>query len=245
MKIFLLWTVILFPFLITSCTDDLYIESIDNEVIDKKKSRRSASKVAELNPENPANQYDVAGKVHNDILEIYLMGNYQYSTIAQISEQVESIASLNSYLMTLNLDNDIPINTLEISNIVNHPSLTLNQIMVNCSMTDPAKISLSNFIESLMQQKDGEYENIYQSIISYESLVMGNTQFNNEDRRIILTVSSIARYSLFYDKKRKDEDWDTSVGNLVGGVSGAINNSSTAVKMALITGISQNNHVTD
>lgn len=237
---------VILPLLIISCTTDT-IDNADTGVskVSGKKSEKGTRLMQTLTPENPANVYDYVGKLHNDLLETYLAGNYQYSTISQISEQIEAISTANSDLTLLNLERGVPVNLEEIQEIVNNPEAKLDEVLANSSMTTAAKISLSSFMNAALLWNE-EYGVIYESIISYESAVMTNTNFSDEDKRIILTTSSIARYSLYYDKKPPyDEDWGTSVGNRVGGVSGAIDNSFTAVSRSLITGIMINNLVAD
>lgn len=235
---------VILPLLIISCTTDSIdnTESINGKV-SSEKSEKSARLVQNLTPENPANIYDLAGKLHNDILDIYLAGNYQYTTIAQISQQVEAIAAEDNDLMLLKSGKNLPINLEVIQEIVNNPQAKLDEAIANSTMTNVAKGSLSSFMNDVLLWENDEYGAIYQFIISYESSVMTNPQFNDEDKRIILTTSSIIRYSLYFTKERKDEDWDSSVGNRVGGLSGAINNSSIAIRRSLVTGIMINNLV--
>lgn len=206
MKNLSLWSLIV-PLLIVSCTADT-IDSPNS--IDSKstgKSEESSRLVHNLTPENPANLYDLAGKLNNDILDVYLAGNDHYGAITRISQQFEDITS--------------------------------------ASMTNEAERSLSRFMSAVPLWENAEYEKIHQAIISYESTVMTHPQFNSADKRIILTTSSIARYSLFYFKERKDKDWESSVGNRVGGDSEALDRSTTTVKMALISGIRQKNLAAD
>ncbi|SHM51665.1 hypothetical protein [Flavobacterium saccharophilum] len=233
-NLLLLLVVLTSPFV--SCTS----ESIDNaKILDdgliENKSKKTAKLLQNLNPENPANVYDIAGKIHNDILDVYLSGNYSYNTIAQISQKVDSIAALNSDL--LNMGTSLPCNFQEIQETVNDPQIKLEQAIANSLMTNAAKISLSNFMDSILLLETNEYAVIHQSIISFEASVISNTQFSNEDKRIILTTSSIVRHSTYYAKERKDKDWETSVGNRVGAVQGALENSSTAVNKSVVTGI--------
>ncbi|TRX30651.1 hypothetical protein FNW52_19815 [Flavobacterium sp. ZT3R18] len=237
---------VILPLLILSCTTDTIenTESINGKVSNKK-SEKLTCLVQNLTPENPVNIYDIAGKLHNDILDVYLAGNYQYNTIAQISQQIEAIAAENNDLMLLNLGTNLPINLDVIQEIVNNPQTKLDEAIANSTMTNVAKSSLSSFMDDVLLWESNPYEEIYQSIVAYESSVIANAEFNDEDKRIILTTSSIVRYSLYYVKERKDEDWDSSIGNRVGGLSGAIDNSSSAVKYSLVTGIMINNLVTD
>ena len=106
---------LILPLLIISCTTDAIdtADTIDSK-ISGKKSEKGARLMQTLSPENPENVYDYAGKLHNDLLETYLAGNYQYSTIAQISEQVEAIVAMNSDVALLNLERGVPVNLEEI-----------------------------------------------------------------------------------------------------------------------------------
>lgn len=229
---------VILPLLIFSCTTD----SVDNvETIERTASftklEKSTRLVENLVPENPANIYDFAGKLHNDILDIYLAGNYQYTTITQISQQIEAISAANTELMLLDTGTNPSPNLDIIQEIVNNPEDKLNQTIVNSTMTSTAKNSLSGFMSNVLLWENQSYLEIYKSIISYESSVIANAAFSNEDKRIILTTSSIIRYSFYYVLVRKDKDWDTSGGHRAGGLSGAMDNSSTAIRRSLVTGI--------
>lgn len=229
---------VILSLLIVSCSTDTIdtVESINNKVSNRK-SEKTARLAQDLTPENPANIYDYAGKLHNDILDVYLAGNYQYTTIAQISQQIEIIAAANNDLMLLNSGTNLPIDLDLVQEIVNNPQVKLDQAIVNSSMTSAAKDSLSSFMSNVILWENQSYQEIYESIISYESAVIANPVFNNEDKRIILTTSSIVRYSIYYNIVDKDKDWDISIGHRVGGLSGAIDNSSAAIRCSLVTGI--------
>lgn len=229
---------IILPLLIISCNTDTIdnIESIDSE-ISNKNTEKTARLMQNMTPENPANIYDFAGKLHNDILDAYLSGNYQYNTIGQISQQIETIAAQNNDLMLLTSGTNLSPNLILIQEIINNPQSKLDQTILNSTMTIAAKDNLSNFMNDILLWENDSYEEIYQYIISFESAVISNQAFNSEDKRIILTTSSIARYSTYYDMERKDKDWDTSTGHRVAGLSGAIDDPCTAIKRSLVTGI--------
>lgn len=241
MKNFLFGLMIL-QVLIVSCTADTIdtVDQIDSKIYSKK-SKSTARLVQNLTPENPSNTYDFAGKLHNDILDIYLAGNYQYNTIAEINQQIEAIIAANSNLILFNLEANQPANLVEMQEIVNNPQGKLDEVISNSTMTNTAKISLSNFMSDVLLWQNYPYADCYELILLYESSVINNTLFSDEDKRIILTTSSITRYSIYYDKERKDKDWGSSVGNRAGGVSGAIDNLSTAVNCSLVIGISTSN----
>lgn len=222
--------------LLASCTSE-NIEStknIDNSTA-KEKSIKTGKMLTGLQPENTANPYDIAGKIHNDILDAYLTGYHTCSTIAEVSQKVDSISALNNDL--LSLETSSPVINGEIQEIIDNAQTALEQAIASSPMTSTAKDCLSGFMASMLLWEANEYSIIHQSIISFEAAVLSNVQFSQEEKRIILTTSSITRYAIYYTRERKDKDWETSVGNRVGAVQGAVANSSAAVKRSTVAGI--------
>jgi hypothetical protein len=235
MKNLLLLLVILTSLSVSCTSENMDITEIPSSNLTKEKSKKTAKLLQNLTPENPANAYDIAGKIHNDILDVYLSGNYTCNTIAQISQKIDSISALNNDL--LNMGASLPCNFQEIQETVDNPQIKLQQAIANSSMTNAAKDCLAGFMDSILLWETNEYAVIHQSIISFEASVISSTEFSNEEKRIILTTSSIARYSSYYATERKDKDWETSVGNRTGAVQGALANSSSAVNKSLVTGL--------
>lgn len=219
--------------LLVSCTNENMDET---EILTTNPNDGQTTKVSQnLSPENPANPYDIAGKIHNDILDVYLSDNYSGSTTAEIVQKVDSIAALNTDF--LNLGTNLPINFTAIQAIIDAPQTQLQQEITTAPMTDSAKVCLMNFMDFLVLWEPDDYTVIHQSIISWESTVINNVQFTTEEKRIILTSSSIARHSLYYERKRKDKDWETSVGNRAGAVQGAVDNCCTAINRSVVAGL--------
>lgn len=232
----LLSTLVIFTSLLISCTDENIENSETQEgKIFKEKSINSGKMATAVNPENTGNPYDIAGKIHNDILDAYLTTNHTCSTIAQVSQKIDSISALNNDLLTL--ASSSPIIHGEIQEIIDNPQIELEQAIAASPMTTTAKDCLTGFMASMLLWQANEYSVIHQSIISFEAAVVSNSQFSSEEKRIILTTSSITRYAIYYTKERKDKDWETSVGNRVGAVQGAVANSSAAVKRSTVAGI--------
>jgi hypothetical protein len=219
-----------------SCTNDYARE---DSISNFKKKDAHTKKNAGLNPENTANAYDIAGKIHNDLLDAYLSGNFSNQTINNVSSKIDSISFLNSDLQ--NLPSYYPANLQEIQGIVDSPEVQLEQIIANSSMSNVSKNCLSELMSSAALWQNSDYEAVHPSILSFEGSVINNQQFTAEEKRIILTSSAITRYSLYYASERKDKDWETSVGNRVGAVQGALSNSATAVTRSLLAGILSGN----
>lgn len=219
--------------LLVSCTNENMDEA---EIVTTGPNNGQTTKLSQnLSPENPANPYDIAGKIHNDILDVYLSGNYSASTTAEIAQKVDSIAALNTDFV--NSGTNLPINFTEIQAIIDAPQAQLQQEITTAPMTNNAKICLSNFMDSFALWEADEYAVTHQSIIYWENSVINNPQFNTEEKRIILTTSSIARHSLYYARERKDKDWETSVGNRAGAVQGAVDNCCTAINRSIVAGL--------
>lgn len=226
--------------MLTACTSE---DIQDNELISQKPFEKgtlqSTKRFEDARPENPQNPIDIAGKIHNDILDAYLSANYQFNTIEQISQKIDSISGLN--IDYKNLEANVTPKFYEIQNITDNPQDALEMAISGSMMASNAQSCLSNFIVSLNVWETNEYDFIYRHIVSFENSVINNPQFNSREKNIILTTSSIARYSLFYSRKRKDKDWETSVGNRVGAVQGAMVNPATAVNRSIIAGLMTQN----
>lgn len=226
-------------FLFSCNTDEENIINLDIHSSD------SYKKQIQQIPQNYINPYDTIGKLQNYILDIYLSTNHNHNTIEEINGEVQTMVSIYG---NSNIGNTVQLSLTSINQINNPLNTTesnLNTIIGNSQLTSQAKISLSGFINSLFLLVDEEYEDIHEFIIAYELGTINNSEFNDEDKRIILTTSSLSRYSFYYEKKRKDKDWETSVGNIMSGISGALENSLTALNSALVTGIFHNTIVTD
>lgn len=217
-----------------SCTseDDYKHENlISNSVKDELLSKKSVQPT----PENAANAYDIAGRIHNEILDAYLSCTISHNTINAVSSKIDSISFLNNDLQ--NLPSPAAHNFQQIQQIVDSPELQLEQIIASSPMSAASKDCLSQFMSSVPVWQGYAYGDAHSLITAFEGGVINNAQFTAEEKRIILTSCSITRYSLYYGSERKDKDWETSVGNRVGAVQGALSNSATAVGCSLLAGI--------
>lgn len=221
------------PILLTSCNSDESVEEYKNTL----ESNIHGKSGILFSPSNSSNPYDSVGVLHNDILDIYLSGNHTHTSVEDIDNEVQSlimastIVSDSSALILPGID--------VIADILNSPDTSLTNIIDSSDFTGYAKIQFADFVDSLMMMSNDEYEYIYDFIILYESSVLTDTSLISNDKRIILTVTSLARHSFYYSKKRKDKDWETSVGNIAAGTGGALEDPVAALRMALVTGLSK------
>jgi hypothetical protein len=107
-------------------------------------------------------------------------------------------------------------------------------------------LSLTAFITSfeLCFHAGYESDDLYEKVIDYETTVLQNSGFTANDKRVILTTTSITRHSSYLarkkPKKNTDPDWTILIGNIVAAVDGAEDGAANAVVAALVAGIAQN-----
>src|SRR5690606_9318290 len=157
------------------------------------------------------------------------------ATIEDIDDEIQSLIRANA-IITDSLSLILPEADTIIA-ILDSPYVYLPDIMDSSDLTNNAKIQFTDFIDDLLLISDEEYEDIYEFIVLYEASVFSDVGYTHNDKRIILTVTAIIRYSFYYGKGRKDKDWETSVGNIVAGTKGALEDSISAIRMALVAGL--------
>lgn len=236
MKTITIWILILStPFLFIACSIDPSTEV--SELTSFENEHTLGSNLFSI--ENQENEFDVIGKVQNSIFENYFSESRNYSSIEEIYNAVHQHLN-NSAHTELNSTLPIPNLIAKVAAIRDEPELSLNTIIAGSHLSTVAKQSLSHFIGSLLLLQEGDYTKAYNFMVSYETSVIESTLFNNEDKRVILTTTALIRYSSIEKKRRKDKDWETSVGNIAITVEGALHDSRTAIQMALVATISTN-----
>lgn len=237
MKTIPLWIfTISIQILLTACSINESTEKYDADLFE---DEYYVLKTNMLNPENGENHYDAIGKMQGDILEVYFDGSHNHETIEEIYDEINRLI-YDFGSIELNGPELKPDLLERITAISDAPEASLDKIISDSHLSEGAKTSLSNFIASLLLLQDEDYTEIYYFIVLYEASVIDSVQFNSEDKRVILTTSALVRHSASYKKRRKDKDWETSVGNIAVTVEGALNGSLMAVHMALVAGISTN-----
>ena len=236
MKNLKVWAVVL-PLFIAACSNEHTGEAPETAHID------AITKKSGITPHNTANPYDTAGTMHNEILENLENMNFNSSSIEHIANTIDSVSISYPGITSLPSGNPVVSTRLtEITAIVNNTD-ALNDALSTSTLGVSARNSLSTFINSLLLHSNQPYEDIYSAVVSYEASILASALMNTEDKRIILTTTSIIRYSA-YKKKRKDKDWETSVTSIAAAVSGSDECLVLALKMAATVGLCKNNNIT-
>lgn len=235
MKNLKVWAVIL-PLLTIACSDDYTSETTKTEHISN-----SAKKLS-IQPDNAANPFDMAGSVHNEIMETLEQTNFNSQSIEQIAILIDSVATICPEIISLPNDTPLSSRLSEITWIVNSNN-AVDDVLAVSTLSTIAKTNLVTFVNSLLLAAPAPYEDIHSMIVSYEAAVLNNSTFSTNDKRIILITTSVARYVIYSDE-RKDKDWETGVSRIAATVSGAEHGIVLGLKMALTIGLCQNNNVT-
>lgn len=235
MKNLKVWLIIL-PLSTIACSDEYTGETTETAHI-----IRSTLKTGN-GPGNPANPFDQAGTIHNEILEALETTDFNSQSIADVAVLIDSVSTANPGLASSSNSPALSTKLAEITWIVNTDN-AINGVLATSTLGASARTSLMEFVDSLLLSADDPYEDIHPMIVSYEADVLANNAFTSNDKRIILTTTSVVRYSV-HERKRKDKDWETSVTNIAATVSGAEHDLCLGLKMALTVGICKTNNIT-
>lgn len=234
MKKLSLWTLLTITILSISCTNDF---TIDSESKQTDSLRPSSSKLDRSN-ENVVDQNSLYPQIDTLLAQFYDQSNFDSASIISINQAIHPNTNTTVILVTGNLD--LTNSSIDqIRTVANQSQFDLS--VENSSMTLAAKASLSTFIENVMLFNDGDYESILKYIELYQSIITADDSFTSEDKNVILRISSIGSSSLFYERKRRDKDWETAVANRNDDFIPTDEITFKTVRMALLAGIIQNN----
>ena len=234
MKIHYVWTLCVLA--ITSCTMEETQPGASQD-----HPQGSVAKLAGY-PENPANAYDDSGKLYFEICDAYLNGSQNIASIGDAIAKTETLAAANQGFLGIKPVNYSPLSSSRMLYLVSDTPNRFSETLSQSALGWRAQVSLANFVSSLHYYSTSkeEYATMHSFIVAYESSVNADPLFSQNERGIMLTVASLARYGYYFAKKekekepkRRDRDWDMSVPNFSAAVDGA--NTSTAASVTAAT----------
>jgi len=220
-----------FTVLFIGCNND---DEISQMRLTEENSNDIFAKQGETKPFNAANPYDVAGELHNQILELYFEQEYLPENIEDVDEEIHALI-----LEKTGVSDSLYLDLSVIEDILAVPYSSFLEIVDNPALSSYGQSGFIDFVDSLLLVKSAPYEDLYDFITQYESDVLLDTLLSTNEKRIFLTTTSIIRYSIYFEKRRKDKDWESSVGNIAAAMSGAYEDSISAVTLALVAGLSK------
>jgi len=216
--------------LLCSCSPQDNLDTIKTNAINGSETFKTGATA----PGNKLNTYDSAGESYRELLTIYQSGTHSPESLPAVRAIVNGLTSTPTTTTTSTNDATDAL----LSDIIQSPEATFVTILQQSGLSQNAKDILSDFVAGFGALKAKPFEAIYTEIISQETTINDLDSLTTNDKRVLLTVMSIARYSLS-NKCCEDTDWETSVGNIVAATAGALISTDLAVRYTLITRIGE------
>lgn len=215
---------------IKSCTQDDFvsINTIDefNLTLQNENMGREESKNLVSN-----NPYDYLGAVHNQILTTYLSNQQPNLNLKELQMTIHKI------MQEYDLSAPSTFSFLEIQELINIPESVWNSTISTSELSLTAISLLGTLRDTMIYWDFQNLEDTATDWIDFENDILQDLNLTQEEKRIMLTLSTIIKHSVEYKKGRDDKDWDISVGNFSGALKGAITNSDSAIALAIIVGL--------
>ncbi len=193
-------------------------------------------------PGNPNNPNDYAGVIYSDLLDDYYGLNAGALTLQQVIDHGEALAFLNpGFLGLADIAAYDPVTAAQIT-----PYLTKGQALE--SMLSPLfSLAARNMFITLSDQltqlklENGTYQEAYNIIFQTEAAIIAEPDISAGERSAILTTTSILRYALHHDgkRKRRDRDWEWMTTHLAATANAALESKPQAMMMSFATDVYQ------
>jgi len=190
-------------------------------------------------PSNETNPFDYAGQAYFNILDIYLNDNPAPSDIAEVKKRIGTLFAtfFDSGLQQSPRQFTLP-------KLLDCPACEMDSALDSSSLSAAGRNGIKDFISEISQRESSEFSDIYFHILNFESSVFDNPNLTTEDKRVLLSITSIVRYAFYFSKGRDDQDWDVSVGNKAA-VIGTLESLEYGVYLSVVTAVCVNLGITD
>jgi hypothetical protein len=225
---------VMLPFLCLSCSEET-ADQMKGTHAGNYGARGAATEAA-----NPANTYDRAGRIHDEILEALQDYDFKGHSVAGIAHIVDSTVAMHPEIGPAPSPFSVSERVHEITALANG-STSLGDVVGASTLRAEAKVSILELAHSLQLLGDDSYEDIREAIMSYEAGVLASSAFDIREKETMLTATSVVRYSV-RRKKRKDKDWETSV-SIAAAVSGEQERIFSRIKMAVAVTLCRENGI--
>lgn len=194
-----------------------------------------AAKTKTVTTTNPANPQDQVGTIYSVLYEGYFPDSTRvlYGTLPDITDYASGEEPFGQLDANNNLPSDSAILETIITTAASNPELAFSY----SALTPNGLASLLGIttILSQMYESDAPYQQVYDAIVSYEGEVVSDPQLSTTDRNILLTSMAVVRQDATGRKprKRKDRDWEFSIGHVAATAYGASESDVSAVLYGL------------
>lgn len=195
---------------------------------------------------NANNPYDIAGRLHDEVLNTCQAEGPLPVTLSGIINRVEIVANNNPIFYALAGTTYQPLSAVRLQYILDNPFLSRIAIIQESAMSLKAQSDINSFIDEVLPLCGGNasYDAIYDFVVGYEALVLADGGLTAYDKKVILTATSMVRYAAYKRKRPKkntDLDWELNVTHIVGSIEGSSFGTSEAITTGLCLGFA--NHL--
>ena len=197
-------------------------------------------------PAYSINAYDDAGRIYDELFDKYYDGSVRLKSVENIINDVTTIANTNSFFVANNNYGDIQLSAERVEYLSNLGTSDIAGVIGANNLSLTAKTSFSNFLITIaaLYATETDATKMYNAVVKYEENVISSNFLTYDDKKIILTTTSIVRYSSYRAKKKPkkntDPDWLILVTHVLGSEEGAEENMEKAILQGLVTGIVSN-----
>lgn len=234
-------------FLLYSCDETTDLKSMSLTPSNSISTYRTDEVVYFDLPINQANPYDYVGQLHYELYQdYYATQSDSLLSFEQVLFDVEDIANKNSNLTSLAGINYSFSNVMALEQLLDCEILCLDTVLEQSSLSTLAQNKAKNFIENfnVLFENNLESAPVLEYIVQFENEIITSATLSVSDKSIILSATSIARYSTYESKRRPkkntDPDWDSLITSLYGAFLGNENSVGDRIVASLICGITTN-----
>lgn len=198
-------------------------------------------------PINQANPYDYVGQLHYELYQDYYASQPDsLLSFEQVLYDVEGIANKNSNFTSIAGINYSFSNVIALEQLLGCKTLCLDIVLAQSSLSTFAQDKTKDFFENfnVLFEKNLESAPVLEYIIQFENEIITSSTLSVSDKSIILSATSIARYSTYESKRRPkkntDPDWDSLITSLYGAFLGDENSVGDRIVASIVCGIKTN-----
>lgn len=146
-------------------------------------------------PANSRNPFDNAGRIHNQLVEEYLRRFPSgHQGINEVATAMQTIANNNADYRGLG---ESPIDARAIEAGAADITNNFRKVVSNAKVSAAAKTEIQSLLDHMFTVADGTsgYAEFHRYVLAYEDRAIANRALSEQDKKVVLSLSSVARYS--------------------------------------------------
>lgn len=238
---------ILSLFFLNSCDESIDLESKSPTPSNLILTQRTGEAMSSDLPINQANPYDYVGQLHYELYQAYYATQADsLSSFEEVLYDVEVLANKNSNFASIAGINYSFSNVIALDQLLSCKTLCLDTVLVPSSLSAFAQDKAKDFLENFNELFEKHFDSapVLDYIIQFENEIIASATLSVSDKTLILSATSIARYSTYESKRRpkrnSDPDWDSLITSLHGAFLGDVNSVGDRIVASLVCGIKTN-----